>query len=70
MVSDVTVPPQEGELYSLDERLNGDTAHSPLAYNWKDWEISVAFKLGGGPFEICGSYALYCRPVASQHSEP
>ncbi|KAH7409725.1 hypothetical protein BKA64DRAFT_665687 [Cadophora sp. MPI-SDFR-AT-0126] len=28
---------------------------------WPEWEIAVAFQIGGGPHEWCGSYALYCR---------
>lgn len=28
---------------------------------WEDWEIAVAFKIGGGPRSWGGSYALYCR---------
>lgn len=28
---------------------------------WKDWEIAIAFEIGGGSDSGGGSYALYCR---------
>ncbi|PNP81448.1 hypothetical protein FNYG_05254 [Fusarium nygamai] len=39
----------------------GDGEYNQLTWLWEDWEIAVAFKIGGGPRGWGGSYALYCR---------
>ncbi|EGR52434.1 uncharacterized protein TRIREDRAFT_103048 [Trichoderma reesei QM6a] len=31
-----------------------------LSEVWETWEIAVAFVTGGGPFDLCGSCAIYC----------
>ncbi|CZR64668.1 uncharacterized protein PAC_14566 [Phialocephala subalpina] len=50
MVEVVTVPIRNVE---------GDS--NELTFIWEDWDIAVAFKIGGGPRSWGGSYALYCR---------
>jgi hypothetical protein len=52
MVENVTVPIRE------DDEGGG---YNELTYIWEDWEIAIAFKIGGGPCSRGGSYALYCR---------
>jgi hypothetical protein len=42
--------------------------YNQLTDIWADWEIAVAFKIGGGP-RWGGSYALYCRRE-EDHDEP
>ncbi|KAF5542354.1 hypothetical protein FPHYL_11538 [Fusarium phyllophilum] len=39
----------------------GEGEHNQLTGLWKDWEIAIVFKIGGGPRGWGGSYALYCR---------
>ncbi|KAK0124753.1 hypothetical protein ONS96_008635 [Cadophora gregata f. sp. sojae] len=41
----------------------GDDGGEPDPWTelWPEWEITVAFQVGGGPHEWCGSYALYCQ---------
>ncbi|KAF8866262.1 hypothetical protein BDZ45DRAFT_735544 [Acephala macrosclerotiorum] len=51
MVENVTVPIRYVEEGGSNE----------LTFIWEDWEIAVAFKVGGGPRSWGGSYALYCR---------
>jgi hypothetical protein len=51
MVKYVTVPIRDDEGGGYNE----------LTYIWEDWEIAIAFKIGGGPGGWGGSYALYCR---------
>jgi hypothetical protein len=43
--------------------------YNQLTDIWADWEIVVAFKIGGGP-RWGGSYALYCRCEEEDHDEP
>jgi hypothetical protein len=50
MLENVTVPIRDNEGGGYNE----------LSGIWEDWEIAIAFKIGGGPFSWCGSYALYC----------
>ena len=40
---------------------DGGEDYNNLTFIWEDWEIIVAFKLGGGPRGWGGSWALYCR---------
>ncbi|KAG5771237.1 hypothetical protein H9Q72_002145 [Fusarium xylarioides] len=35
--------------------------HNQLTWLWEDWEIAIAFKMGGGPCGWGGSFALYSR---------
>jgi hypothetical protein len=35
--------------------------HNQLTWIWEEWEIAIAFKIGGGPRSWGGSYAIYCR---------
>jgi hypothetical protein len=51
MVKSVTVPIRGDEG-------GGYTEWSDI---WTDWEIAIAFKIGGGNFAIGGSSVLYCR---------
>jgi hypothetical protein len=51
MLENVTVPIRD----------EGGEAYNELTYVWEDWEIAVAFRIGGGPRSWGGSYALYCR---------
>jgi len=51
MVENVTVPIRDDE----------EGRYNELTYIWEDWEIAVAFKIGGGNCGDGGSYALYCR---------
>jgi hypothetical protein len=51
MLESVTVPIRSDEG-------GGYTEWSDI---WADWEIAIAFKIGGGPRGWGGSYALYCR---------
>jgi hypothetical protein len=51
MLEKVTVPIRDSEGGEYNE----------LSDIWEDWEIAVAFKIGGGPRSWGGSYALYCR---------
>jgi hypothetical protein len=39
----------------------GDGEHNQLTWLWEEWEIAIAFKIGGGPRGWGGSYALYCK---------
>ncbi|KAF4332935.1 hypothetical protein FBEOM_13253 [Fusarium beomiforme] len=39
----------------------GQEEYNELTYIWGEWEIAIAFKIGGGPRGWGGSYALYCR---------
>ncbi|QGI57950.1 hypothetical protein CEK26_000076 [Fusarium fujikuroi] len=39
----------------------GEEEYNSLTSIWEDWEISIAFKIGGGPRSWGGTYALYCR---------
>jgi hypothetical protein len=52
MVENVTVPSRYVE---------GGGGSYELTFTWEDWDIAVAFKIGGGPRSWGGSYALYCR---------
>ncbi|PVH71780.1 hypothetical protein DL98DRAFT_660442 [Cadophora sp. DSE1049] len=45
----------------IPSRRDDEGENDPWMDLWPDWEISVAFQIGGGPHEWCGSYALYCR---------
>ncbi|KAF5539395.1 hypothetical protein FMEXI_8884 [Fusarium mexicanum] len=51
-------------IQAVDVPVRNDTAegeYGQLKWLWEDWEIAVAFKIGGGPRGWGGSYALYCR---------
>ncbi|KAK4543199.1 hypothetical protein LTR36_005749 [Oleoguttula mirabilis] len=50
MTENVVVPNRDDE-----------EGYNELTYVWEDWEIAVAFKIGGGPRSWGGSYALLCR---------
>jgi hypothetical protein len=60
-------PIEEHELKEMAEavtvpiRDSKEGKYNELTYTWEDWEITVAFKIGGGNCGDCGSYALYCR---------
>jgi hypothetical protein len=49
--SRVVVPIREGE----------EEEFSALMGIWEDWQIAVGVRIGDGPREWGGSYALYCR---------
>lgn len=38
-----------------------ETEQNQLTGLWEDWEIAIAFQIGGGPRGWGGSFALYCR---------
>lgn len=39
----------------------GEVEHNQLTWLWEEWEIAIAFRIGGGPRSWGGSYALYCK---------
>jgi hypothetical protein len=59
MVENVTVPIRDDEGGGYNE----------LTDIWGDWEIAIAFKIGGGPRGWGGSYALYCRNEGNEQME-
>ncbi|KAH8696550.1 hypothetical protein BGW36DRAFT_398071 [Talaromyces proteolyticus] len=50
MTENVTVPIRDNEVESYNDFID----------LWEEWEVSIAFKIGGSLF-WGGSYALYCR---------
>ncbi|KAI6747649.1 hypothetical protein HG530_015757 [Fusarium avenaceum] len=41
--------------------VNGESGSNELTFIWEEWQIAIAFKIGGGPRSWGGSYAIYCR---------
>ncbi|KAF5577583.1 hypothetical protein FPCIR_12027 [Fusarium pseudocircinatum] len=65
---DFITPLRPGKMKAMMEAVyvsarndTGEGEHNQLTWLWEDWEIAVAFKIGGGPRGWGGSYALYCR---------
>ncbi|KAH7182079.1 hypothetical protein DER46DRAFT_568657 [Fusarium sp. MPI-SDFR-AT-0072] len=65
---DFVTPLQRGKMKAMIEAVGvpsrndtGEGEHNQLTWLWEDWEIAIAFKIGGGPRGWGGSYALYCR---------
>ncbi|KAL2068363.1 hypothetical protein VTL71DRAFT_16461 [Oculimacula yallundae] len=61
MIQAVYVPGRHFGEEDDDDDDDGGEDFDPWMDLWPNWEIAVAFKIGGGPHEWCGSNALYCR---------
>jgi hypothetical protein len=69
MVEAVVVPIRNDGSGKPPQPSDFGVTYNQLTDIWADWEIAVAFKIGGGP-RWGGSYALYCRREEDDHDEP
>ncbi|SCO80552.1 uncharacterized protein FRV6_04765 [Fusarium oxysporum] len=65
---DFITPLRRGKIKDMMEAVGvpvrndaGEVEHNQLTWLWEEWEIAIAFKIGGGPRGWGGSYALYCK---------
>ncbi|KAL5617633.1 hypothetical protein FOBRF1_006381 [Fusarium oxysporum] len=65
---DFITPLRRGKMKDMMEAVGlpvrndaGEGEHSQLTWLWEEWEIAIAFKIGGGPRGWGGSYALYYK---------
>ncbi|EXK46441.1 hypothetical protein FOXG_10948 [Fusarium oxysporum f. sp. lycopersici 4287] len=65
---DFITPLRRGKMKDMMEAVGvpvrndaGEVEHNQLTWLWEEWEIAIAFRIGGGPRGWGGSYALYCK---------